>query len=172
MVNSLVEQFANIKGNLLSIVHNNISRLLRTGAVELLDLEADIEGFYSITGNLHKSIAVGIYYKGALVDIVYMKGDEPTMRSLAEGQPYPYDKPYYGGKYHQGTYVGEVGKGGKDGQEEANAFLHDYSPENKSGFSLVVVAGMEYAEFVEMKRGHDVLSNLVDQAPVLIGSLK
>lgn len=172
MSSGLDKQFKAIIGNLKSFVYKELSRLMRTGAIELLDLESDIEGFYSITGNLHKSLAVGIYYDGALVDIVYMKGDEPTMRSLAEGQPYPYDKPYYGGKYHKGTYVGEVGEGGKDGAEEASAFLHDFNPENKKGFSLVVVAGMEYAEFVQFKRGHDVLSNLMDQTTVIIGSLK
>lgn len=173
MAGKIAEQFKDIVINgANAYAYDRLSYLMRIGAVELLDLESDIEGFYSITGNLHKSIAVGIYYDGVLNDIVYMKGDEPTMKSLAKGQPYPYNKPYYGGKHHKGTYVGEFGEGGQDGKEEAEKFLNDYNPTNKDGFSLVVVAGMEYSEFVEMKNGHDVLSNLADQAPVIIGSLK
>ena len=173
MGRNIANQFKDIvMGGVKTHAYNELSRLMRIGAIELLDLESEIEGFYSITGNLHKSLAVGIYYNGTLEDIVYMKGDKPTMLSLAEGQPYPYNKPYYGGKHHKGTYVGEIGEGGKDGVKEANDFLHGFDPENKNGFSLVVVAGMEYAEFVETKRNHDVLSNLADQASSIIGSLK
>lgn len=127
--------------------------------------EIDIaRGFFDVTGNLYQSFAVGIYYDGSLLGIERVGGNDPLMNSLGEGQVFPF-KVYYGGRAVSGRpYIGETGDGGQWGPEEAEYFLQDFKPANSKGFSLVVVAGMDYAEFVESKANHDVLTKLRDDA--------
>lgn len=54
--------------------------------------------------------------------------------------------------------VVRVTKGGKDGAPIARAYLRELQSEYKEGLVLVVVAGMDYAAYVQAK-GYDVLSS-------------
>lgn len=46
--------------------------------------------------------------------------------------------------------------GGKKGSKNGEAFAKELASQHKKGFALIVVAGMEYAKYVE-DRGYDVL---------------
>ena len=58
-------------------------------------------------------------------------------------------------------------KGGKSGNEEANTFLDNYNAGD--GYTLVVVAGMYYAAYVEFEYGLDVLTGSYQETMNNIG---
>jgi len=123
--------------------------------------------FHDMTGNLWKSIAAGVYYKGKLHSIVGTKGPEPTRPSLEAGERY--DLPKYYSRYVSGRnvrkgYVGEYGHGGEDGASVAKKLLRSlegqYNKNRNFAWQLKVVAGVSYAGYVEVEHGCDVLSSL------------
>lgn len=167
---SIDKQFDEIiRNKILAIAKERLNKICASAAKAYMD-EIDIaRGFFDVTGNLYQSFAVGIYYDGSLVDVVRVGGKDPLMTSLAEGQVFPF-RYYYSGQAVSGRpYIGEVGDGYQWGPEESEEFLRGFKPMNKKGFSLVVVAGMDYAEFVESKANHDVLSKLRDDAMIIFG---
>lgn len=144
-------------------------------ACEMLKTAYETKDFISVTGNLINSFAVGIYYKGELQQTVTadnMQIDPPKRKSLRKGQTYPvtrwYDsvEPYVGVK---GTpaYKGEIGRGGVSGREAAIRKLKEIHPWKRDTYAVIMVAPMEYADFVQTVHGHDVLTGVRDAMPVL-----
>lgn len=164
-MDSLERQFRDtVAKKVIEYAKNAVHAVCVRAAKAFMDEIDAARGFFDVTGNLYQSFAVGIYFDGQLLGIERVGGNDPLMNSLGEGQVFPF-KTYYSGSAVSGRpYVGETGEGGQWGPEEAEYFLQDYKPSNKKGFCLVTVAGMDYAEFVESKSNHDVLSKLRDDA--------
>ena len=127
--------------------------------------------FTHVTGNLYKSIAVGTFYKGELMSVHHTPGPEPTRPTLAAGESYnmPY---YYGssvplnmmvsGHKIRKPFRGKYGRGGQDGARAAEdaLFMLEFGDNNVSTWRLALVAGVDYANYVEKVNGHDVISGL------------
>lgn len=163
-------------------IGNGIGTRLKSAILDKMDTAARVmihevantRDFHDVTGNLLNSIAVGIYYKGKLVNIIDAETigrKSPTRSTLAKGERYDLDT-YYSGKPARRKlpsgkkarpYKGEVGPGGQDGVSVARRSLRQRHP-NKT-YALVVVAPLPYAKFVQEKRGHDVLTGLRDEIP-------
>ena len=128
-------------------------------------------GFDHVTGNLWKSIAVGTFYKGTLMSIHHTPGPDPTRPTLAKGERYNLSH-YYGnpvpldmmgsGKKKRKPFRGEYGKGGQDGESAAEDTLLSMELDDMGLFTwcLAIVAGVDYANYVEKHRGHNVISSL------------
>lgn len=137
-------------------------------AAEMTMKAADRSRDYDdVTGNLYKSTAIGTYYKGSLQSIHYAPGPKPTRLTLAAGERYNLSK-YYRSSFSikngkRRPYRGEYGEGGQDGPAAAEDILW-YKEHNQGRYDMtwqmLLVAGVDYANFVETKRNHDVISSL------------
>ena len=128
-------------------------------------------GFDHVTGNLWKSIAVGTFYKGTLMSIHHTPGPDPTRPTLAKRERYNLSH-YYGnpvpldmmgsGKKKRKPFRGEYGKGGQDGESAAEDTLLSMELDDMGLFTwrLAIVAGVDYANYVEKHFGHNVISSL------------
>lgn len=125
--------------------------------------------FNDVTGNLYKSIGAGTYYKGALQSIHLTPGEPPVRPTLAKGETFDLDK-YYRSPFSfkdsgREPYVGEYGEGGQSGPRTAEdqLFSNEHSMRSiDDTWQIILVAGVSYAKFVEVKRGHDVITSLRD----------
>lgn len=121
--------------------------------------------YHDVTGNLYKSIAVGVYYNGTLQTVHTSPGPDPKMPSLSRGQKYPY-KEYYDGTPVTRPYRGEYGKGGQWGPEAGENMLWEQefggAPKGRRSMTwqLRLVAGVDYANFVQTVKGLDVMTGL------------
>ena len=127
--------------------------------------------FDHVTGNLWKSIAVGTFYKGTLMSIHHTPGPDPTRPTLAKGERYNLSH-YYGnpvpldmmgsGKKKRKPFRGRYGSGGQDGESAAEDALLSMELDGMGLFTwrLAIVAGVDYANFVEKHFGHNVISSL------------
>lgn len=125
--------------------------------------------FNDVTGNLYKSIAVGTFYKGALQTIHHTPGENPVRDTLAKGEVFNLDK-YYGSPFPikmsgRRPYRGEYGEGGQLGPSAAEDMLlaseHGMRRIDLT-WQMKLVAAVSYANYVETKRGHDVITSLRD----------
>lgn len=120
--------------------------------------------FYNVTGNLYKSIAAGAYYRGELINIATSPGKSPTRPTLKAGERYDLPQ-YYGGN--------KVGKkrayrapsdspsmGGENGERAGEDALEWFSAPRSYTWMLRVVAGVNYASYVENVTGHDFMTNI------------
>lgn len=174
---SLAEQFQQRIGKAIGTrAKDKVLEIMYDSAVEMVHEFTNTREFYDVTGNLLNSFAVGIYYRGKLVNIVdadTIGRKPPTRRSLSKGERYDLDKYYSGDPVRHKTpnggtarpYVGEYGHGGQDGVSAARRSLAQRHPEKM--FALVGVVAMQYAEFVQNKKGHDVLTKLRDEMPYI-----
>lgn len=167
-MDSLEKQFRdNVVKAVLEEAIRRIHRVCVNAAKAYMEEIDTARGFFDVTGNLYQSFAVGIYLNGLLIGIERVSGDEPLMTSLEKGEAFPFERYYSGDDVEGKPYIGEIGEGNQWGPAVAEYFLRNHQPENKIGFSLVVVAAMDYAEFVESKANHDVLSKLRDDAEMI-----
>lgn len=129
-----------------------IVRLRRLG--EMCMVEARRNGSYmDRTGNLRSSIGYGVFVDGVAIH----KSDFPAvsveprvileqrMRKKPDGSTVLYDAKV------------KIGGNGGSGVKSGSALVEEIGKETK-GVALVVVAGMNYASYVEAK-GHNVLSS-------------
>lgn len=144
---------------------------MERAAVKVIAKANSKREFDHVTGNLWKSIAVGTFYKGNLMSIHHTPGPDPTRPTLAKGESYnlPY---YYGssvpldmmtsGKKRRKPFRGECGDGGQDGASAAEDALFSMELDGMGMFTwrLAIVAGVDYANYVEKHRGHNVISSL------------
>lgn len=177
---SLTEQFAlNISKEIGRRTKKRCLDIMHNAAVTLMGKVPELKDFHDVTGNLLNSIAVGIYYKGKLeeiVDAVSMGWEPPVRRSLAKGEEYDHEYYYSGKPAHHMTshgnitraFVGKVGSGGQDGVSAAHRSLRQRHP--SADYSMVVVAPMQYAKYVERLANHNVLSGIRDEMPYVFES--
>lgn len=160
--------FRNVKEYTKEMMLENMEKM----AIEALTTAYAERDFVSVTGNLINSFAVGIYYKGELVRVVGaadMGIDDPVRVSLSPGERLSVTRwwdavePYPGKKI--GKYVGTIGPGHVDGRKAAIQRLQSLKPWKRDTYSLIVVAPMVYADYVQNKQGHDVLTGVRDAMP-------
>jgi hypothetical protein len=170
---SLNVQFRQIVKNIDRITKERMLEMMMNSAGVILHRAYELKTFHDVTGNLINSLAVGIYYKGQLQRVVGAANtgiDAPTMKSLKYKQVYPLET------YWDGTSVGKnrfkadfIGaNNAQSGRSLAIWTLQRYHPAKSATYSLVVIAPMSYARWVETHIGHDVLTKLRDEAPNIV----
>lgn len=145
---------------------------MERAAVKVIAKADSNRGFDHVTGNLWKSIAVGTFYKGELMSIHHTPGPDPTRPTLAKGEKYNLSH-YYGnpvpldmmrsGKKKRKPFRGEYGEGGQDGERAAEDALLSMEFDGLMRlftWRIAIVAGVDYANYVEKHRGHNVISSL------------
>lgn len=159
--------FKNIEKNVRQELRSRMQKKMDAAAEKTLSHASDYRDYSDVTGNLYKSTAIGTYYNGTVESIHYAPGPAPTRRTLAKGEAYNLDK-YYGSSFSfrdsgRKPFVGKYGHGGESAERAANDALF----ENEHGrgryhmtWQMLLVAGVDYAKFVEEKRGHDVITSL------------
>lgn len=129
----------------------------------------DARSFDDVTGNLYKSIGIGTYYNGALQSVHRAPGPEPTRPTLAKGETYDLPR-YYRSSWdikwmRKRPFKGKVGEGGQNGPDTIEDTLL-YNEHGKgrgdSTWQMSLIAGVDYAQFVQTVRKHDVISKLRD----------
>lgn len=162
----LSTQFLNIEKKIRQMAVVKMQQKMDRAAEKVV-LAADKSRDYNdVTGNLYKSTAVGTYYKGALQSIHTTPGPEPTRLTLEKGEKYNLDR-YYRSSFSfkdsgRKPYRGQYGEGGQNGPATAEDELlyREHGSPSGATWQMVLVAGVDYAKFVETKRGHDVISSL------------
>ena len=166
---SLSEQFMNIEKKIRQMAVVKMQQKMDHAAEMTMKAADKSRDYNDVTGNLYKSTAVGTYYNGSLQTIHYAPGPEPTRLTLAAGERYNLDR-YYRSLFSfkdsgRKPYKGEFGEGGQNGPATAEDELL-YREHGKGGsedtWQMLLVAGVDYAKFVEVKKGHDVISSLRD----------
>ncbi len=170
MAKTLEMQFTqDVRKKIQSMCKQKMDAKMLHAAKKTMQAADRLTTFHDVTGNLWKSIAAGVYYKGELLSITGTKGPDPTRETLEAGERY--DLPRYYGRHGDGqsvrkAYTGEYGDGGEYGAEAAEDLLYaiegQYSRNRNFAWQLNVVAGVSYAGFVEREHGCDVLSSLRD----------
>ncbi len=167
---SLSGQFTNIEKKIRQMAVAKMQRKMDHAAEITMKAADKSRDYNDVTGNLYKSTAIGTYYNGSLQSIHYAPGPEPTRLTLAEGERYNLDR-YYRSPFSfkdsgRRPYKGEYGEGGQNGPATAEDELL-YREHNKgrydAAWQMLLVAGVDYANFVEVKKGHDVISSLRDR---------
>ncbi len=165
--------------NFLMNVNKKVRQLARVKMQQKMDQAAEAvmskadnyREFDDVTGNLYKSIGIGTFYKGALQSIHGAPGPEPTRPTLAAGERYNLDR-YYRANWSfspwikKRPFVGKVGEGGQNGPRalEDTLLSNEDNAGGKNGLTwqMSLVAGVDYANYVQTVRGHDVLTRLRD----------
>lgn len=166
---SLSGQFMNVEKKIRQMAAAKMQQKMDHAAEMTMKAADKSRDYNDVTGNLYKSTAVGTYYNGSLQSIHYAPGPEPTRLTLAAGERYNLDR-YYRASFSfkdsgRKPYKGEFGEGGQNGPATAEDELL-YREHNKGRYDatwqMLLVAGVDYAKFVEVKKGHDVISSLRD----------
>ena len=164
---SLQGQFINIEKKIRQMAVVKMQQKMERAADKTMAFADRSRNYNDVTGNLYKSTAIGTYYKGSLQSIHYAPGPEPTRLTLAKGERYNLDR-YYRSPFSfkdsgRRPYKGEYGEGGQDGPSTAEDELL-YREHGKGRYDatwqMLLTAGVDYATFVEKKKGHDVLTSL------------
>lgn len=164
---SLQDQFANIEKKIRQMAVAKMQQKMDHAAEMTMKSADKSRNYNDVTGNLYKSTAIGTYYNGSLQSIHYTPGPEPTRLTLAKGERYNLDR-YYRSPFSfrdsgRKPYKGEYGEGGQNGPSTAEDELL-YREHNKGRYDatwqMLLTAGVEYANFVEKKKGHDVITSL------------
>lgn len=164
---SLSGQFLQVKKKIRQMAVVKMQRKMDHAAEMTMKAVDRYRNYDDVTGNLYKSTAIGTYYKGFLQSIHYAPGPKPTRLTLAAGERYNLDK-YYRSPFSfkdsgRRPFKGEYGEGGEYGPNAA--WIELVSREHKkrrydATWQMLLVAGVDYAKFVEVKRGHDVITSL------------
>lgn len=136
-------------------------RLLQDGVVSAK--------YHNATGNTLTSLAVGIYYRGKLsriITAVVTQGlKNPTRPKLSRGDGIGVImvQSYESGKFIPIKKYNLIGTNGEYGLTTSVNFLKAYKTPN-DGIGLVMCTGTEYSNYLESKKGLNVLSDTFDYA--------
>lgn len=162
--------FRNVKDYTVELMQQNMFYQ----ACELMRVAYESKEFISVTGNLINSIAVGIYYKGKLIQTVTADtmNVAPAKRfTLKAGEKYPISKwydhtePYSGLGEKEPVYIAPTGEKHVSGRTAAIKKLHEIHPWKRDTWALIMVAPLEYTEYVQTVSGHNVLTAARDELP-------
>ena len=166
-MSSLSGQFLDIEKKIRQMAVQKMQKKMEHAAEMTMKAADKSRDYNDVTGNLYKSTAIGTYYNGSIQSIHYAPGPEPTRPTLAAGERYNLDR-YYRSPFSfkdsgRKPYRGEYGEGGENGSNAAWDEL--VSREHNKGrydatWQMLLVAGVDYAKYVEVKKGHDVISSL------------
>lgn len=136
-------------------------RLLQDGVVSAK--------YHNVTGNTLTSLAVGIYYRGGLsriITAVVTQGlKNPTRPKLSRGDGIGVImvQSYESGKFIPIKKYNLVDTNGEYGLTTSVNFLKAYKTPSDS-IGLVMCTGTEYSNYLESKKGLNVLSDTFDYA--------
>lgn len=131
-----------------------VGRLAEFGEELLADAQFR-KKYTSFTGNTLTSLAFGVYEEGSLTDIIFISGVKaPVHAKIRNGETVYLDDPYEG---EPRTVKGEVDVQDAWGDETSISTLNALRP--KRGNGIIITTGTEYSEFLEFKRGLNVLSD-------------
>jgi hypothetical protein len=121
---------------------------------EAINARNSAEGAHNFTGNLLNSIVVCLYRERESIDAYYAaqhvpKAIQVKMR-VRKRKSYRFNPDYDGEKSH---YLPEVQTNGGWGVDDARRFFQEYTPKGKNLFDIVVAYPVEYANWIETKRG-------------------
>lgn len=156
-------QFLNVAKKVRQEAIGKMMRKMERAAENTMKAAPRLHGeYHDVTGNLYKSIAAGVYYKGTLQTVHKTPGADPKIPSLSKGIRYPYDTYYDGSPVEGRPYRGEYGKGGQWGPDAGEDLLYDFTPKGAGAMAwqMRLVAGVDYANYVQTKKGLDVMTRL------------
>lgn len=164
---SLASQFLNVQKKVRQMAVKKMQQKMDHAAEMTMRAADNLRDYNDVTGNLYRSTAIGTYYKGSLQSIHYTPGPEPTRLTLAAGERYNLDR-YYRSSFSfkdsgRRPYRGEYGEGGQNGPsmaEDALLYMEHGRSNYQATWQMMLVAGVDYAKFVETKRKHDVITSL------------
>ncbi len=162
-MSSLATQFIGIRKKVRQMATEKMQAKMERAADKAMKKADEKRDYLDVTGNLYKSTAIGTYRNGMLQSVHIAPGPKPTRRTLEEGEVYDREKFYSGTPIYASSFIGKYGEGGQDGPSAAEDLL--YSLEHNKGkyeltWNMLLVAGVDYAKYVETKREHDVISSL------------
>lgn len=168
-MNNVATQFIGVNKKIRQMLVAKMQAKMDRAAEKAAQSIDKYRDYNDVTGNLYKSTAVGTYYNGSLQSIHYAPGPEPTRPTLAKGERYNLDR-YYRSSFSfkdsgRRPYKGQYGEGGQNGPSAAEDELlyHEHSKGRYDhSWEFLLVAGVDYAKFVEVKRKHDVITSLRD----------
>lgn len=137
------ETIKNLDAQLSAILKDHITKVLAELADKLLEYAQSRHKFKNQTFNLEDSFGYAIYYNGNMLKKT-LSSPKATTSKKYNGQDWR-------------------------GRDAANKLLDEYKAPD--GYSLVVVAGMFYAEWVERIHNLDVLSGSYNLAQSEVESL-
>lgn len=108
--------------------------------------------YHNITGNTRGSIAWGVYYNGKLLAYDTPYDREFTKRRTLVGGEFDKKSKFKAPK-DSSSYVHYYG------YEASIEFLKSYRNLTTKGISIVFVVGTHYAEYLESRKGHIVMSD-------------
>lgn len=121
---------------------------------EAINARQNTEGAHNFTGNLLNSIVVCLYREREPINAYYAaqyvpKAIQVKMRERKR-KSYRFNPDYDGDKSH---YLPTVQTNGGWGEDDARNFFQNYTPKGKNLFDIVIAYPVEYANWIEIKRG-------------------
>ena len=121
---------------------------------EAINARQNTDGSHNFTGNLLNSIVVCLYRDREPINAYYAaqyvpKAIQVKMRARKR-KSYRFNPDYDGDKSH---YLPTVQTNGGWGEDDARDFFQNYTPKGKNLFDIVIAYPVEYANWIEIKRG-------------------
>lgn len=146
--------FADYRKQILDEVEIRCRKFCTDLCQEAINARQNTEGAHNFTGNLLNSIVVCLYREREPINAYYAaqyvpKAIQVKMRERKR-KSYRFNPDYDGDKSH---YLPTVQTNGGWGEDDARNFFQSYTPKGKSLFDIVIVYPVEYANWIEIKRG-------------------
>lgn len=148
------EAIADYRNKIFDEVETRCRKFCSNLCQEAIKARKSAPGAHNFTGNLINSIVVCLYRNREPIDAYYAaqyvpKAIQVKMR-FRKRKSYRFNPDYDGEKSH---YLPTVQTNGGWGVDDARHFFQEYTPKGKNLFDIVVVYPVEYASWIEMKRG-------------------
>lgn len=146
--------FADYRKQILDEVEIRCRKFCTDLCQEAINARQNTEGAHNFTGNLLNSIVVCLYREREPINAYYAaqyvpKAIQMKMRERKR-KSYRFNPDYDGDKSH---YLPTVQTNGGWGEDDARNFFQNYTPKGKNLFDIVIAYPVEYANWIEIKRG-------------------
>ncbi len=146
--------FADYRKQILDEVEIRCRKFCTDLCQEAINARQNTEGTHNFTGNLLNSIVVCLYREREPINAYYAaqyvpKAIQVKMRERKR-KSYRFNPDYDGDKSH---YLPTVQTNGGWGEDDARNFFQNYTPKGKNLFDIVIAYPVEYANWIEIKRG-------------------
>ena len=146
--------FADYRKQILDEVEIRCRKFYTDLCQEAINARQNTDGAHNFTGNLLNSIVVCLYREREPINAYYAaqyvpKAIQVKMRERKR-KSYRFNPDYDGDKSH---YLPTVQTNGGWGEDDARNFFQNYTPKGKNLFDIVIAYPVEYANWIEIKRG-------------------